>query len=232
MELSDIRIKLLEDFRKTRAMSMTICEPLEIEDYVMQSMPDASPPKWHLAHTTWFFEVFVLLRHKSQYQPIDLRFHELFNSYYDSLGTYVLRAHRGLLSRPRLSEVLHYRKCIDDGVCAFIESCSAETLLSLMPTVTLGLHHEQQHQELLITDIKHAFYTNPLHPTLIFSKPDFSLDPPPPLLWLPFNKSLYSIGAEEESFAFDHERPRHEVYVRDFELASRLVTNAEFHGVH
>lgn len=224
----DIRLSFIESFRKTRALSCALCEPLEVEDYVIQSMPDASPPKWHLAHTTWFFETFVLARHKNQFTPFHPRFHELFNSYYDSLGSYGKRNSRGLLSRPTLCEVHRYRESVDNDVCELLRLASKKTLEEILPTITLGLQHEEQHQELLVTDIKHALFSNPLQPAFIKNQIESIVSPSTTMAWLPFKSGLYTIGASNDFFAFDNERPQHKVYIHDFALASRLVTNGEF----
>lgn len=230
MKGNDLRNQLFQDFKRIRAMSLSICAPLEIEDYGIQSMPDASPPKWHLAHTTWFFETFCLARQKGKFQPFDSQYHYLFNSYYNSLGNYTRRSERGLLSRPTLQAILRYRASIDEQVLSFIESCADDVLAKAVTTIILGLQHEEQHQELLITDIKHAFYKNPTKPALIARRIESHVNAflSVPLEWIAFENGLRQIGALDEDFSFDNERPRHPIFVKEFQIASRLVTNGEY----
>src|SRR4051812_42997760 len=157
-----LKTELLRRYRGVRSFSKTICETLEPEDYVIQTMPEASPTKWHLAHTSWFFEEFVLKQFLSDYQSIHPQYGFLFNSYYNTVGTFYSRPHRGLLSRPTVKEVFHYRSDIDLLVSELLESASEQLLTKLEPIITLGLHHEHQHQELMLTDIKNVFWQNPL----------------------------------------------------------------------
>jgi ergothioneine biosynthesis protein EgtB len=204
---------LLERYRRVRQRSPSVCAPLSSEDAQIQSMPDASPAKWHLAHTTWFFETFVL-REQSEWAY-------LFNSYYEAVGARVERARRGLMTRPGLAEVLAYRARIDDRMQRALaeNACDAEL-------VELGLQHEEQHQELLLTDIKHAFGTQPLQPAYrddLVRAPAASVAP---ASWLDFAGGVVEVGAQD-GFAFDCERPRHEQLVRPFRLATRPVCNAE-----
>ncbi len=215
---------LAQRYQRVRACSAARCAPLAPEDHVAQSMPDASPAKWHLAHTTWFFEELVLAR-RPGYQPFDPAFGYLFNSYYDSLGERVDRAARGLLTRPRLDVVHAYREEIDARVLAELTagSLGAEALA----IVALGLQHEQQHQELVLTDVKHLFGTQPLRPAY---RPELARPPsaaPPASRWLEFGGGLVAIGAAPHGFAFDNERPRHQVHLAPFRLASRPVTSGE-----
>jgi len=192
----------------------------------VQSMDDASPVKWHLAHTTWFFETFVLGTAISDYKPFSPDFRFLFNSYYQSVGGQHPRPRRGLLTRPTLDDVHAYRDTVD--LCMKDLLARAEVAPSVLDVIELGLHHEQQHQELILTDVKHLFASNPLQPAYLKGVPASVSSRSPALQWLPHREGLYWIGYGGSSFAFDNESPRHRVFLRAFELASRLVTNAEY----
>jgi ergothioneine biosynthesis protein EgtB len=221
------RPELLQRYLQVRAFSMKICATLEPEDCVIQAMPDASPTKWHLAHTSWFFEEFVLKQFFPDYQSLHPQYGFLFNSYYNAVGPFYSRPHRGLLSRPTVKEVFHYRSDIDLLISELIESADEQLLAKLEPIIVLGLHHEQQHQELMLTDIKNVFWQNPLRPafrTGNLKKPQ----PAPAIKWAQFMEDIYWVGHEGTEFSYDNERPRHRVFVPSFELSSRLVTNAEF----
>jgi ergothioneine biosynthesis protein EgtB len=212
-------------FQRIRRLSEKLSEPLEIEDMVVQSMPDASPTRWHLAHTSWFFERFVLGPHANGYQPYRDGWDYLFNSYYYSVGTMHQRPRRGLLSRPTVAEVLAYRAHVDERMAQLLESRENDTELAFL--VELGLNHEQQHQELILTDIKHALSLNPLKPAY---RADLATAPTDRIA-LEFSEhagGVVLIGAVEGGFRFDNETPRHEVLLRPFALASRLVTNGEY----
>jgi len=190
-------------------------------------MPEASPTKWHLAHTSWFFETFVLKQFFPDYDSLHPQYGFLFNSYYNAVGPFYSRPQRGLLSRPTVKEVFHYRSDIDLFVSELIESADEQLLAKLEPILTLGLHHEQQHQELMLTDIKHVFSQNPLRPA--FRKLDkLKASPVPAIEWLQFEEGLDWVGHEGPEFSFDNEGPRHRVFVPSFSLGSRLVTNADF----
>ena len=181
--------KLLRRYLRVREFSKKICETLEPEDCVIQTMPEASPTKWHLAHTSWFFETFVLKQFLSDYESLHPQYGFLFNSYYNAVGPFYSRPHRGLLSRPTVKEVFHYRDDIDLLVSELIESADEQLLARLEPIVTLGLHHEQQHQELMLTDIKSVFWQNPLRPafrTRDRKKPQ----PVPAIKWLQFKEGI------------------------------------------
>ena len=154
----------LEKYRRVRQQTEELCQPLAIDDYQLQTMPDCSPPKWHLAHTTWFFETFLLAGNNPSYRPFHPRYNFLFNSYYEALGERWPRPARGLLSRPTVEEVFAYRRAIDERMHEWLDPLSESSLESIRPVFELGLNHEQQHQELLLTDIKHAFSINPLRP--------------------------------------------------------------------
>jgi len=203
-----------------------LCETLELEDFVVQSMPDASPVKWHLAHTSWFFETFVLAPHASGYRPFREGWDLLFNSYYVAAGPRHPRPERGLLTRPTVAEVRAYRASVDAALGAFLASTAAAAP-EAAALVELGLHHEQQHQELLLTDIHHAFSRNPLAP-VFRARPA----PPPsvatPLRWHQHEGGLVRIGHEGAGFAFDNEGPAHQAFLQPFDIASRPVTAGEY----
>lgn len=211
-------------FRRVRAFSETILTPLAPEDCVIQSMPDVSPTRWHLAHTTWFFEAF-LLKHCKGYKLFDEAFEYLFNSYYNTLGRQFPRHERGLLSRPTVAEVLEYRRYVDDCVLEAIES---DTLSSeQFDVVEVGLNHEQQHQELMLTDIKHVLSCNPIFPCYSDASPGTSAGDMPHG-FIRHAETLCEIGHEGEEFAYDNESPRHRTFVSSFELNRRLVTCGEY----
>lgn len=221
---------LLVDFRDTRAFTERICGSLQKEDCVLQSMTDASPVRWHLAHTTWFFETFVLGRFDSTYTSFDPQYAYLFNSYYVQAGQRFSRPDRGLLSRPIVDEIYAYRRHVDTHMAdllANLHLSSEADSDEIARIVTIGLNHEQQHQELILTDIKHAFSQNPLRPALFDSKVPRS-QVPGPYEWLHIPGGLYDIGADSESFQFDNEGPRHKYFLETYEVANRPVTNAEY----
>jgi ergothioneine biosynthesis protein EgtB len=205
-----------------RAASTALIANLEPEDCVVQTIAEVSPTKWHLAHVTWFFEKFCLLEHQPGYRAYDERFHYLFNSYYHSVGAMHGRAERGLLSRPTLREVLEFREHVDAAMLALVAARGDDAGLNFR--VTLGLHHEQQHQELLLTDIKHVFFTNPLGPVYA----PRSTVTAAPLELVARQGGRFAIGATGEGFSFDNETPRHDVLVGEHALANRLITNGEY----
>ena len=211
-------------FRQVRQQTLALCAGLSAEDLMLQSMPDASPGKWHLAHTSWFFEQFVLGRDPA-YRPRDPAWFYLFNSYYESVGPMHARPQRGLLSRPSLDEVHGYRAYVDDAVSELIERSDDAELAAL---VELGLQHEQQHQELLLTDIKHAFWCNPLRPAYREPLAISTATKAPPLHFVAGREGVVEIGHRGEGFAFDNETPRHRALLQPHALANRLVTNAEY----
>jgi len=216
--------RLAERYRQVRAFSRALCATLETEDYVVQSMPDVSPTRWHLAHTTWFFETFVLRRALPDYHPVHPVYEYLFNSYYNAVGAQFPRPRRGLLSRPTVSETMEYRRLVDERMEEVFER---EELGDAAAVIELGLHHEQQHQELLLTDIKHVFSCNPLHP--VFR--ERGLPPPaptPPLAWNTYDEAVVQIGHAGEGFAYDNEGPRHRALLHPLRLARRLVTCGEY----
>ncbi len=204
-------------------MSEELCRPLSNEDQTAQSMPDVSPSKWHLAHTSWFFETFVLKEHLENYRPVHPAYEQLFNSYYHSVGEQYPRAKRGLITRPGTQEVLDYRKRVDEKMALLLEAPSDEVL-----TITeLGLQHEQQHQELIVTDIKHVLSQNPLDPVYRPGKKTVPERPFDSVRFLGFAGGVHEIGHEGTDFCFDNEKPRHRVLLGDFELAHRPITNGE-----
>ncbi|UVE18942.1 ergothioneine biosynthesis protein EgtB [Pseudomonas sp. LS44] len=211
-----------------RAASERICAPLQIEDHVIQSMPDVSPPKWHLAHVTWFFEAFLLKPYLTGYRTPNEAFDHLFNSYYETHGKPFPRAQRGLLARPTVAEVVAYRRYVDQALGDLLNQPPLEHVAEIARRIELGIHHEQQHQELLLMDIKHIFAQNPLQPAY---RADLPLPPPtspPPLSWHAYPAGLREIGQDDDDFAFDCERPRHRVFIDAFQLASRPVSNSEY----
>jgi ergothioneine biosynthesis protein EgtB len=216
---------LVDRFGAVRAATRALCEPLAPEDFVVQSMPDASPAKWHLAHTTWFFEEFVLQHAVPDYKFHDEQFRYLFNSYYNTVGPMHSRPHRGLLSRPTVEQVLTYRARVEERMHALLlrHDLSAE----ILNVITLGLHHEQQHQELLLTDLKHLFSCNPLLPAYVRA-PARPLRASPALSFEAFDGGLGEIGHTGDGFSFDNELPRHRTYTDAFHLANRAVTNGEY----
>lgn len=218
--------QLWQRYQRVRAASERLCEPLEAEDYVIQSMADVSPPKWHLAHVTWFFEAFVLQPFLPGYRPLGERYDHLFNSYYKTHGTPFERARRGLLSRPTVSEVYAYRSHVDLAMAQLLQSGS-ELADEVLQRVELGLEHEQQHQELLLMDIKHILAQNPLRPVYRHDLKPGGVTAGE-LRWVEFPAGLRHAGHTGDGFAFDCERPRHRVFVEAFQLASRPVSNGEY----
>ncbi|EJE54159.1 TIGR03440 family protein [Acidovorax sp. CF316] len=216
------------DYAAVRQRSVELVAPLSPEDACAQSMPDASPAKWHLAHTTWFFETFVLELHELAFAPFHPAFRVLFNSYYNGVGAKHPRPQRGLLTRPSLAEVLAYRAQVDERVQALLARQADNARLQAL--VELGLHHEQQHQELLVTDIKHLLSCNPLFPAYHALHPTTDGGLAQPLIWHRSDGGVVEIGhhAGSGTFAFDNELPRHRVYVQPHALASRLVSNGEY----
>lgn len=217
------RQDLAEFYRSVRTTTQQLVADLSPEDQMVQSMPDASPAKWHLAHTTWFFETFVLSRIPS-YKPRDERFRIVFNSYYKGVGSHPLRSTRGNFSRPSLAEILEYRSYIDDAIGEVLQRNMDKELADL---IELGCHHEQQHQELIATDVKHALWSQPLQPVWLASPLDEG-GSPAPLTWNSFPGGVFEIGHSGDGFAYDNESPRHEVLLKPFKLSSRLITNAEY----
>jgi len=216
---------LAERFRSVRRFSEVLASPLSTEDCALQSMTDASPTKWHLAHTTWFFETFVLSEQPS-YQVYDESYSYLFNSYYNTVGKQFPRSQRGLMSRPGLAEILAYRQHVDEQMVGFLTS-KGDLNKRLVQVVEIGLHHEQQHQELILTDIKHVFSRNPLRPAyrecaFAESQDGGSSN------WLEYEEGIHWIGQEGTDFSFDNESPSHRVFLESFGLCDQLVTCGEY----
>jgi len=217
---------LAQKYHDVRQNSLRCCAPLSVEDHSLQGMPDASPAKWHLAHTTWFFETFLLTEQLPGYKAFHPSFRNLFNSYYNAVGDRPLRALRHTLSRPGLEEVRDYRRHVDE---AMVRLLSRELSPEVLDLVALGLNHEQQHQELILTDVKYGLALNPLRPAYRESGGGAkSRERAPELRWQSVAEGVYPVGFEREGFAFDNESPRHNVYLAPFRLASRLVTNGEY----
>ncbi len=220
------RESLIEDYRRVRSRTEGLARPITAEDAQVQSMDDVSPAKWHLAHVSWFFETFILRRDES-YRSSREEFKVLFNSYYNTVGEKHPRSQRGFLTRPSLVEVMDYRHSVDDAIELYLRSVPEQTLATLAPILRVGLHHEQQHQELMMTDILHVYWSNPL-------KPAYSESPSPPastvpaLDWHRYEGGVCRIGYEGDGFGFDNEYPRHRQFVHPFELASRTVTAGEY----
>jgi ergothioneine biosynthesis protein EgtB len=214
---------LLERYLDIRRATERLCEPLAVEDYVVQAMPDASPAKWHLAHVSWFFETFVL-RRRPGYRPLDERYAVLFNSYYNGVGPQFQRLARGTLSRPTVAEVFAYRAHVDKAMTALLEDAGG--LGPAAGVIELGLHHEQQHQELLVTDLKYNLGANPLRPAYRARARARGTATPPS--FVAFEAGVVEIGDSGQAFAFDNERPRHRVALGPYALGSRLVTNGEY----
>lgn len=229
---------LLERYQRTRTRTLELTDGLSAEDMMLQSMPDASPTKWHLAHTTWFFERLLLQKHCAHYRPFNDAFDYLFNSYYEALGQRHPRPQRGVLSRPSLREVLAYRQYVDEAMADWLHKAPSQSLAennhNVEHTLVLGLHHEMQHQELMLTDIKHALSCNsygmPDHTDAVNGSADtHNLDIHKGQTYSEFSGGIAWVGAGDDvSFAYDCERPRHQVLIHPFGLGKRLVTNGEW----
>lgn len=218
------RTNLLDNYLRIRAATEEICRPLEIEDYVIQNIADVSPPKWHLGHTSWFFETMILIPYLEGYKIFDPNFNYVFNSYYETIGARVIRTDRGNLSRPTVDQVYKYRAYVDHAMTKYLENPIPE---DLVPLFLLGLNHEQQHQELLVTDIKFVLGNNPLLPTYS----DTSIEKGTEILeqsFLTFREGVYEIGHQGNDFCFDNELNRHKVYINHFEISENLVSNGEY----
>ncbi len=214
-------------YHRIRRITEALCTPLQAEDCVVQTMANVSPTKWHLAHTTWFFETFVLANVLPDYRVYHPKFRYLFNSYYNAVGEQFPRPERGWLTRPGIDEIRKYRGHVDEHVRELLATAAPTTLHTFTPLIELGLRHEQQHQELILTDIKHVFSCSPLDPVYRDRPVDEPIDASP-ARWHRYSGGMHRIGHDGTGFAYDNERPRHETYVRSFDLASRLVTNGEY----
>jgi ergothioneine biosynthesis protein EgtB len=212
-------------YSRVRAATQGLCTDLEVEDFVAQSMPDASPIKWHLAHTTWFFEQFLLKPNRRGYRPFADQYEFLFNSYYQTVGSMHPRAQRGLLTRPTVAEVMEYREYVDQHMRGLLEGRDPDDRICAI--ATLGLHHEQQHQELILTDLKHLFAANPLKPAYRDCRANVA-GGSAPLRFMAFEGGVKEIGASGKRFCFDNETPRHRQVIEPFTMADRLITNSEY----
>jgi ergothioneine biosynthesis protein EgtB len=221
------RARAVQAYGEVRSQSRALAEGLTAEDQQIQSMPDVSPTKWHLAHVTWFFETFLLQPFLAGYRSFDEAYGYLFNSYYEQVGERHPRPQRGLLSRPPLKDVLAYRAHVDAAMDRLIGSAASADWDRIAPLVELGLHHEQQHQELILMDIKHVFWTSPLKPAYR-PRPAGPPAEAAPLDWIDFDGGLVEIGHGGPGFAFDNEGPRHKAWLEPFRLSSRLVTSGEY----
>lgn len=215
---------LLDFFLETRKHTEFICEPLEIEDYVVQPVIDVSPPKWHLGHTTWFFEEFILKPYAKDYTLFDEDFSFVFNSYYETVGKRVVRANRGNLSRPSVKRVYMYRNYVTEAIKTFFESDPGKAINDLLE---IGIHHEKQHQELLLTDIKFILGNNPLLPIYSKTFEDYPLETHEQD-WIGMEEGIYGIGHASNDFCYDNELGRHKVYLHAYEISNKLVTNTEY----
>jgi len=218
--------RLSARYLRIRATTPNLCRHMQIEDYVVQSMPDVSPTKWHLAHVTWFFEHFVLLPNAHEYKKYNQHYDYLFNSYYYSAGNMHSRPNRGLLTRPTVQEILQYRAHVDDAMQTLLSSVADDSEIAML--TTLGLNHEQQHQELLLTDIKHVFSCNPMQPAVY---PSLQISAKGESTTHEFNvgvSGIREIGADTVGFCFDNETPRHRALVHEHSIGSRLITNGEY----
>ncbi len=220
-DVSSLRDRLVE----TRALSAELARLLSDEDQVVQANDDASPTKWHLAHTTWFFEAFLLKRFLPGYQVFDERFEYCFNSYYESVGARQPRGKRGLLTRPCAEEVRAYRAFVDAALDSMFDKPLAPESAEL---IELGINHEQQHQELLLTDILSLFAAEPLKPAYREARPGVGVSEAPPLSFVSFDDGIFEVGHDGTGFAYDNEGPRHQELIRPFRLATRCVTGAEW----
>lgn len=215
-------------YLSVRKRSEALCAPLSAEDHVIQTAPEASPAKWHLAHVSWFFETFLLKEYLPSYPEFHPWFGYLFNSYYDQIGDRQPRPERGFLSRPSVEDIMRYRAHVDAHMLTLLHSAGEEMWPSVQQRLEIGLNHEQQHQELLLTDIKLNFSTNPLRPAYRSDLPVSPRTATPLQGWLEFPGGIHEIGHAGEGFAYDNELPRHRTYLYPFRLASRPVTNGEF----
>lgn len=218
---------LIERFLKVRNKSVEICAPLQIEDYVAQPIADVSPPKWHLAHTTWFFETFVL-KVSSEYEVFNEEYNYLFNSYYNNIGERVSRSQRGNITRPGVEDILEYRSYVNDQMVLFMEHLTMDQFQHWKPVIEMGLQHEQQHQELLWTDLKFILGASPVFPVYAAQNPIDNILEKNEMNFISKDKGLYDIGYRGDDFCFDNELGFHQVYLNDYKIADRLVTNEEF----
>lgn len=221
------RDALKNHFTRVRNVTESLTESLETEDYVIQAMENASPAKWHLAHTTWFFEVFVLKQVSSGFESMHPQYDYIFNSYYVQTSDPHCRDKRGNLSRPTVKQVFEYRNYVNEHMLDLIDNLTDAEFKEWAPVIEVGIHHEQQHQELLLTDLKYMFAQNPLYP--IYKETNRpSIERAPNIGWVKFNKGVHEIGHNGDEFGYDNEFPNHKTYIHDFVIADRLVTNGEY----
>ncbi len=218
-----MKIDFLEKYTETRRLSAAICKPLCTEDYVVQPIDEVSPPKWHLAHSTWFFEQFILVHHLADYKVFHPDFAFLFNSYYNNIGERAVRFHRGFMTRPTVDEVYAYRKHVDEAMQKLLSLSLSQEVLDL---TEIGINHEQQHQELLAYDIKYILGSQPTFPALgkMFPLSEEGQSQQ----WIEIADGIYEIGANDTGFSYDNERPKHSYYLHPYSISNRLVTNGEF----
>lgn len=219
---------LVERFKMVRARSVSLCTPLEVEDYCIQAMFDVSPPKWHLAHVTWFFETFILVPFDKKYRIFQREFAHLFNSYYETAGAFFPRQKRGMLSRPTVAEVYRYRSHVDTAVLELLENPPEQHAVDILERVRLGIEHEIQHQELLLMDTLYNFSINPLQPVYHSIQIPTPTAPVSDMGWQEFAGGIVEIGHAGKEFSYDNERPRHQTLLQDFRMGTRLLTNAEY----
>ena len=219
---------LIDQFKAVRKKTEELCAPLAAEDYVISVTEDTSPPKWHLAHTTWFFEHFILDKFNPGYESYNPEFNFLFNSYYKQIGEFLPKSQRGFISRPTIRDVYGYRKTITESIVSYLHSMGSSHAGDALKVLEVGIHHEQQHQELLLMDIKRNFYENPLRPK--YSSEVFMHGQNAEAKWLTFHEGLVQIGVPQEyaEFAYDNEKGQHKVWMESFRLSSHLVTNDEY----
>lgn len=220
-----MEMKLKDQFAATRQQTEQICKPLAIEDYVVQPITDVSPPKWHLGHTTWFFEEFILSKFDADYQRYHPKYAYVFNSYYESVGDKVYRSNRGNLSRPTVHSIYDYRAHVTKAIEILLDKFPDK--YELRQIVQIGIHHEKQHQELLLTDIKYIYGHNPLFPLYDENFEEVKKEENPQE-WLSFEEGVYSIGYKGKGFCYDNELKPHKVYLESFSISNRLVTNQEY----
>jgi ergothioneine biosynthesis protein EgtB len=225
---TDEALTLGQRLGAVRARTESLCAPLKIEDYVIQASDSVSPPKWHLAHTTWFFETFILLPFVPDYRVFNKAYAHLFNSYYETAGTFFPRAQRGLLSRPTVAETYRYRRHVDEALQTLLNNLPQRSAHNILARMELGIEHETQHQELLLMDVKYNFFINPLKPAYRDAPTQATPVSITAMGWQAFSRGIVEIGHDGVGFSFDNERPRHQTLLRDFRLASRLVSNEEY----
>lgn len=226
-QLSEIKKQVISRYSEIRSFTEKLTEPLETEDFVIQAVEETSPAKWHLAHTSWFFEAFILKKANIGYTSLHPQYDYIFNSYYVQTSDPHCRDKRGNLSRPTVKQVFEFRKFIDENMLEFIEQLDEDEFREWKPVIDIGLNHEQQHQELLLTDLKFLFAQNPLYPIYMERSRPYA-DDPGILSWIDFEEGVYKVGHPGGSFGYDNEFPEHKTYIHSFRIANRLVTNGEY----